>query len=222
MKTRLWYAEQTLLNLQDSNRNRDEKIDVREVYPILDNIVNALAKQGFFENWKLGFGGVDDLWTTTFEWLTVTDPANSGPSYFALPATSYVTLPKNQGIQDVYFQNDFASVKKKYFSPVIITSFKDQSAYRGNMASGLQGRISCYPKNGIIYFDRGNINKVYGPIGLRLALRDSSQVLDNAPYPIPAEHEKTVIDQAVAFFRSRRQQPTDLIKDQNDAKVEVR
>src|SRR5690349_17815467 len=124
MKTRLWFAEQILLNLQDSNRNRDEKIDVREIYPIMDNQVNQLAKLGFFENWKLGFGGIDDLYTTTFEWVVVTDPANSGPSYFSLPVTSYVTLQKNQGIQDIYFQNDFSTVKKKYFAPVLIISFK--------------------------------------------------------------------------------------------------
>lgn len=222
MKTRLWFAEQILLNLQDSNRNRDEKIDVREIYPIMDNQVNALVKQGFFENWKLGFGGIDDLYTTTFEWITPTDPANSGPSYFSLPVTSYTTLPKNQGIQDIYFQNDFSSVKKKYFAPVLIISFKDLSAYRSNMASGLQGRISCYIKNGIVYFDRGNINKVYGNIGLRLAVRDSSQILDNGPYAVPAEHEGTVINNCVAFFRARRQQPTDLIRDSNDAKVEVK
>jgi len=219
MKTRLFYAEQILLSLQDANRNRDEKFDVREVYPIMDNIVNALAKQGFFENWKFGFGGIDDLFTTTFEWITPTDPANSSPSYFSLPVTSYVTLPKNQGIQDIYFQNDFTTVKKKYFAPVIITSFKDQSSFRSSMANGLQGRISCYIKNGVIYFDRGNINKVYGNIGLRLAVRDSSQILDNAPYPIPAEHEKTVIDQCVLFFRSRRDQGADLVRDQNDSKT---
>jgi len=215
LKTRVTYGEEVLNELY-SVRGRDEKIDIREIYLQLDAIVNELAKKGFLENMQMGFGSsVDDQFVTSFEWLTVTDPSNNGLSYIAIPA-NYANLPKNQGIQEVYFQNDFSARKKKYYDPVIITSFKDRSTYRNSHANNLEGRISCFPKGGSLYFDRGGVNNTYGPIGMRLVIRDSGAISDSAPYPIPADLEREVIMKVVDWFRNRRQQPVDLIKDNND------
>lgn len=218
-KSKLWYTEQILLAIREEFPNRDIKIDPREMILRFDSMVNEMAKVGFLENWKLGYGhAIDDMFTTTWEWLTVTDPANKAPSYVQFPA-NYANLPRNGGIDQVYFKNDFSSATKKYFEPVIITSFKEVSAYRNNLASNLEGRISCYPKNNYLVFDRGQINAKYGQIGLRLVVKDSSAIDDEAPYPIPADLEKTFIDEGIKYFRERLLFPQDLVRDSVDKSV---
>ena len=215
LKTRVYYGEQVLNEIY-SVRGRDEKIDIREVYLQLDNMVNELAKQGYIDNMRMGLmNGIDDQFITQFENLTVTDPANNAPSYIQIPA-NYVNLPRNEGIQDVYFMNDFSTNKKKYYEPVIIKSFKDVSTYRNNPANFLESRISCHVKGGYLTFDRGRIFATYGPLGIRLVIRDSSAISDSAPYPIPANIEREVIIKVVDWFRTRRGQPVDLVKDNND------
>lgn len=215
IKNKLFYSEAVLNELQSDMRGRDETIDQREVIIRMDAIVNALAKEGFLENWKAGFfDSTDESYLTRFEWLTCTDPSNNSPSTVQIPA-NYMSGPKNVGIEQVYFKNDFSANTKKYFDPVIIKSFKDVSLYRNNMAGNLEGRISCYPRTGTLYFDRGGINTTYGQIGMALRIRDSSVISDTDLYPIPGDKEHFVIDACVQWFRTRLSGPQDLIKDNN-------
>ncbi len=216
MRTKWSYAESVIKELQNDYPGRDLKVDPREVLLRLDAMVNQMAKSGFIENWKMGNGTqLDEQFITTWEWLTITDPANKMPSYFTIPA-NYVNLPRNGGIEEVYFENSFSGNKTRYFDPVIIKSFRDVAAYRNNMAANLEGRLSGYPKGRTFVFDRGEISAKYGRVGIRLAIRDSSVIGDDDPYPIPADIEQTVIAELVDWFRERRKQPTDTIKDAND------
>jgi hypothetical protein len=215
MKTKLLYAEDIRNNLYSSLLNRDTKIDYREIYLAMDRAANFFAKGAFFENWKLGTGTIDDLWITDFFPVTATDPVN-GNSFFTLPTSNYVTLPKNQGISDIYFLNDITKVTKKYFKPIIIKNFKDQAGFRSSLANDNQGRISCHIKNRIIYFDRGKINAQYGQLGIRLVLRDASVLQDTDVYPIPAEYEDQFIIKSILFFMEKRTKEADLIRDNND------
>lgn len=218
-RTKLFYAEEVILSLKGQFPNRDMKIDPREVLLRLDEEVNEAAKAGYLLNMKLRLGSaIDDQFVTTWDNLTVTDPPNKAPSYIQLPA-NYVTLPDNTGIDQIYFMNDFTVAKTKYFDPVIITSFKDVSGYRNTTGEFLEERISCYPKNGYIYFDRGNINSKYGNIGIRLVVRDASAIADDAPYPIPAEYMGTVVKNLVQFYRERLMQPQDLVRDAVDKSI---
>lgn len=214
-KTRVLYAEE-ILNQLYVVRGRDSTVDIREIYLQMDSWVNQNAKAGYLINMKLGQGqGIDDQFVTTFEWLTVTDPSGGAPSNVQIPA-NYADLPKNQGIQQVYFKNDITLPKKKYFDPVIIRSSAAVSEYRGNMASGLEGRLSVSVRGGYLYFNTGNINTKYGQIGMRLVVRDSSQISDSAPYPVPADLEWQMKEDVVNYFLKRRGTPVDLIKDGND------
>lgn len=217
MKTRLWFSEQVMNSLQDGLRNRDERLDQREVMVQIDNVVNELARTNFLENWKLGFGQIGEQFVTRWEFLPVTDPANEGNSYFQIPS-NYVNLPPNGngGISEVYFANSFTDVKKKYFDPIIITSSRDVSTYRNNMAGGIQERLSVSVRNGYLYFNTGLVSQTYGDVGIALVIKDSSQITDTAPYPIPADIENAVISKTIDFFRSRRMQPTDLTRDRVD------
>ena len=213
LRTKFSFAEEILIELRDQNLGREMQIDPREVILKLDQMVNEAAKAGYLENWKLtGSDAISDLFTTSWEWLTITDPSNKAPSYFQLPSY-YVDLPDNKGIDQVYFENSFTSTKTKYFDPVIITSFKDRSSYRNTVGEYLEERISCYPKDGVMYFDRGNVGTKYGNVGLRLVVRDSGALADSDPYPIPSNRERYIIDQLIMFYRERLKQPQDNIKD---------
>lgn len=217
MRTKWSYAESVINELQNDYAGRDIKVDPREVLLRLDALVNQRARNGYIENWKMGHGAtVDEQFVTTWEWQTITDPANGLPSFFTIPA-NYVNLPRNGGIEQIYFENSFSGNKTRYFDPVIITSFRDLAMYRNNMASNMEGRVFGYPKGRTFYFSKGNIARDYGSnVGVRLAIRDSSAIGDNDPYPIPADIEQAVIGELVQWFRERRSQPTDTIKDAND------
>lgn len=214
IRNKLWYADR-ILNEVYPVRSRDEKIDKREVILVMDSVCNALAKEGVFETWKLGgTNSVDENFTTTFEWLTVTDVTNQ-PSYVAIPA-HYVSLPNNQGITRVYFRNLPSANKKKYFDTVMVMQSRDVENYRNTLGADLEGRLGCYPKNGNLYFTKTSINATYGEIGLQLLVRSSSDITDSAVYPIPADYEGEFILRCVDWFRKRLQQPIDLFKDKND------
>lgn len=214
IRTRKGYAER-VLNEVYPTRGRDEKIDIREVYLVLDQMVNEYAKLGYLENMRMGYNGVDEQFITTFENISVTDPANGTPSYFVSPA-NYVNLPNNEGIVDVYFMNTFSALKKKYFDPIIITTFANNRGYRKSMANNLEGRLSVYPMGANIVFDRGNINTTYGTVGARLVIRRAEDITDDAPYPVAGDLENKLISTCVEWFKSRRGTPVDLIKDGND------
>jgi hypothetical protein len=217
MKTKAWYAERIIRDIRAGYTGRDLKIDEREVFLHMDSFINTAAKEGYLEKLQLGItNSVDDNLLTTYEWLTPTDPPNGSPSYVSIP-TNYVGLPRNEGIVNVYFQNDFSAPKKKYFDPVLIIQYRDIAAYRNDMAQNNDGRISVAPKNGILYFNRGTIFATYGAIGLQLLVRDSSVIGDNDLYPIPAEREEEFIRMIVAWYRDRiNKNPADLIKDSVD------
>jgi hypothetical protein len=220
LKTKYLFAEMVMREFNGaSNIGRDLDIDPREIILRLDAFVNDMAKKGFFENWQLGFDtGMNEQYLTRWEWLTVTDPVRGQPSYVQIPA-AWVSLPRNMGINQVYFQNDPTINKKKYFEQIIVTSHEDVSRYRNNMASGMEGRLSCYPRNNNLYFSKGNINATYGNIGLSLVVRDASAIADDAPYPVPADKEAELISATVAWFRNRIAQPQDAIKDGEDKRI---
>ena len=212
-KTKLFYAEAVISELVSQFKGRDLKIDPREVIVRMDAMVNARAKQDFIDKFKGNLNvSPDEQYLTRLEYLVPTDPANGAPSYVTL-TTSYVALPGGQGIEEVYFENAFSTNKKKYFDPVIIERKKDRALYRSNMAAGLEGRISCYPKGITIVFDRGNIGSTYGNVGVSLVVRNFETLSDDAIYPIGADFEQQMITDLVEWFRNRLLQPEDLIKD---------
>lgn len=215
LKTKLWYSEQVLNQLQDGFRNRDEKFDQREILVQFDNVINRMAKENYLENWKLGVCGVDDLWTTKFDNIVVNDPDDEGPSWVTIPA-SYVILPRGTGIQEVTFVNDFETVTKKYFSTVYIVSEKDAISYRRNPAGSMQGGISVFPRGGKLYFSSGMIGSTYGNVSISLVIKDSTAISDSAPYPIPANVEAQAISECVQWFLMRRSLPETAVRDGKD------
>lgn len=219
MKTKLWYAEQVILQLQNDWPNIDTKIDERVVLLTIDAVVNELAKKNYFENWKMGRGGFfDEQFITTWDSVEVVDQENSLPSYFTFPS-NYVGVGMNEGIIDI------TPIKWRTANQpsVVVTTFSDYRRYRSNPAGGMQGRLTGYPKGSIFEFCVPNggcdIKKKYGNMIVRLAIRDSGMIGINDPYPIPADKEGEVIATAVTWYRDRRTQSTDTIRDNKDQGV---
>lgn len=209
MKTKVWFGEQVLNELQDGFRNRDEKIDIREVYLRMDALVNERARQGYFDNWKLNLQGLDEQFITTFDTVTVIDLTDGQLSYLTIPA-SYVDLPNNGGIIEI--------APKKYYlqghnNSVIIITREQWRAYNNTMAASMQNRLFGYLEGSKFVFGKSGVKKQYGDMSIRLAIRDSSMISDTDIYPIPADKEQDIITELVMWFRNRRLQPTDVIRD---------
>lgn len=210
-KTKRWFAEQILTEIQNDHENIDRKLEERDVYPRMDAIVNELAAKNYFENWKLGGYGVDDQFITTFEPITVVDQLNGNPSYFVFPA-NYASLPRNGGISEIYPLRWITMNQ----APVVVMSHEDYRRYISNPASNMQGRLAGYPQGARFYFTQCDVKKKYGDMGVRLIIRDSSQIAEDAPYGIPADKENFLISTCVAWYRTKREVPTDSVRDNKD------
>ena len=211
MKTRFWFVEQIMLSLSKEHLNIDNKIDEREVLLRLDATVNELAAKNYFDNWKLGGYGVDEQYITTFEPVTVVDAENGLPSYFIFPA-NYAGLPRNGGIDEIY---PLRWTEKDQPSVVVI-SHQDYRRYRSNQAGNMQNRLTGYPQGNRFYFTTCEVKKKYGDMGVRLVIRDSSQIADDQPYGIPADKENHVIATCVEWYRIKEQVPSDTVRDNKD------
>jgi len=212
MQTKRFFAEQVLRELQDDYRNMDFKIDEREVFLRLDAVVNDLAKKSYFENWKLTGSTLDEQYITTWEPVVVVDQPNSNPSYLVLPA-SYAALPRNRGIDEVYP----LKFNTTHQPAVIILSHTDFRQFANNPARDMQGRLYAYVQGNRLYFGTCDVGSKYGKnFGVRLVVRDSSQIADDELYPIPADQQQNVITICVEWFQNRRAQPTDSVRDDKD------
>ena len=101
--TKRYFYDRTILGLQDAYPNIDWKIQPREVFLVIDDIVNAMAKENYFENWKLTGANTDEAYITTWAddaALTVTDVTDQ-PSYLTFPSI-YAALPMNNGIVEIW------------------------------------------------------------------------------------------------------------------------
>lgn len=212
IKTKKYFADRIILALQNAYPNIDFKIQDREVFLAVDDIVNAMAKDNYFENWKTGMATIDDQYTTTWDGdsaIAVTDPEDQ-LSYLELPA-SYAALPMNRGVDEVWPNNfEYGSVK--------IISHRDLRLYKNNMAGNLQGELGGYPQGSRFVFNQCDVGKNFSEtFGVRLVIRDSSQISITAPYPIPSDQVEEVIKRGVLFFTQKRFQVTDTVRDKNDA-----
>lgn len=209
-----WVAQQVIVELQNDKPNIDFKIDEREIFLRMDAEVNQMARQSFFDNWKFSGANIDEQFLTRWDGdnaITVIDQPDSQPSYLELPA-SWVDLPRNRGIDEIW-----PLEYGEYNQSVIITSHRDKRLYQNNKAGNMQGRLSGYPSGRRFIFNECNVGKKYGDkFGVALVIRDSSQIGYDEIYPIPADKLKALILILVTWYRSRRDQPTDRVRDSND------
>lgn len=212
MKTKRQFSDRILTQLQNDHRNIDFKIDERVVFLMMDAVVNRMAAENYFSNWKLTGATIDEGFISTFEPVTITDPADGGFSYIDIPC-NYAALPRNRGIDGVYP----LKYKTEYQQGVVILSHMEYRQFMKNPARGMAGRLYGYLKGMRLIFATCDVGKKYGANwGVRLVVRDSSQISLDQWYPIPADKEEELINTVIEQLMAKREQPTDTVRDNND------
>ncbi len=212
IKTKKYFSDRIIMGLQDAYPNIDFSIDQREVFTVVDDIVNSMAKDNYFENWKIYGDMVDEQFIT--EWsgesaVSVVD-VDDQPSYLVLPA-SYAALPSNGGIREVWPMNyNFGSVK--------LRRHEDIRATRNLMSGGMQGELGGYPSGNKFFFDQIGVAKNYSPtFGVRLVIKDSTAIGIFDPYPVPSNLNEEIIRRGIQYFTEKRMKVTDIVRDKQDA-----
>lgn len=210
-KTKKYFSDRTISGLQDSYPQIDWKIQEREVWLVVDDIVNGLAKDNYLENWKL-YGAMSDEAFIT-EWsgtsaIAVVD-SDEQSSYIVLPADR-VALSMNGGIAEVWPESyEYGAVK--------LMRHEDIRRTRNLMSGNLQGELGGYPSGNKFIFNQVNVGKNFAPtFGVRLVIKDSTAIGISDPYPVPADMVETVIEMAIEYFTKKRLSPTDEVRDNND------
>lgn len=212
IKTRKYYSDRVILALQNGYQNIDFKIQEREVFPVIDDVVNKLAEKDYFDNWRMTGQGVDEHFVTEFEEIEVIDQDNDKPSYFVFPS-NWAALPNNRGIDEIW---PLKFKMKGNDHSVVVMTHSDFRRYKSLYAGKLEGRLGGYPKGINFEFTTCGVKKKYGNMGLRLVVRSSADISNTAPYPIPANREGEVIGAVVQYFITKREEPTDEVRDSND------
>lgn len=212
MKTKRQYSERILIRLQNDHRNIDFKINERQVFLMMDEVVNSLAADNYFANWKLSGAGIDEGFITTFEPVSITDPSDGNYSYLDIPC-NYAALPKNRGIDGVYPLKYTTTNQQS----VIIMSHMEYRQFMNNPARGMEGRLWGFLKGMRLTFGTCEVGKKYGrDWGVRLVVRDSSQIGNDQWYPIPSDFEEDLIERVVEKLLGKRATPTDSVRDNKD------
>jgi hypothetical protein len=212
MKTKRQYSERILIRLQNDHRNIDFKINERQVFLMMDEVVNAMATDNYLANWKLTGAGIDEGFITTFEPVTITDPVDGNYSYLDIPS-NYAALPKNRGIDGIYPLKYTTTNQQS----VIILSHMEYRQFMNNPARSMEGRLWGYLKGMRLTFGKCEVGKKYGPQwGVRLVVRDSSTIANDQWYPIPSDVEEEMIEKVVEKLLGKRATPTDSVRDNKD------
>lgn len=212
IKSKRYYAQRVILGLQNEYPNQDFKIDEREVFPVIDDIVNRMAETDYFDNWKMSGQHLDEHFITQWDEITVVDQDDEQPSYFNFPS-NYAALPNNRGIDEIWPLN---YRQKGDDHSVAIMTHADFRRFKSLQAGKLEGRLGGYPQGTRFYFTTCGVKKRYGNVGLRLVIRNSADIAIDAPYPIPSNREGDVVLMAIQWFMNKRDQPTDEVRDGKD------
>lgn len=212
IKTKRWYSSRVILGLQNDYPNQDFKIQEREVWPVMDDVVNRMAEQDYFDNWKMSGQHIDEQFITTWDSIEVTDFEDEIPSQFTFPS-NYAALPNNRGIDEIWPLKYQISGKDH---SVVIMTHADFRRYKNMYAGHLEGRLGGYPKGNAFIFTTCGVKKKFGNVGLRLVIRSAADIDIDAAYPIPANREGDVITAVKLYFIEKRMQPTDQVRDGKD------
>jgi hypothetical protein len=192
MTTKKTLANQIARLLETYDITRSRKFDYRDIMSYMDTVANALAKQNYFENWKLDNKAVDSQFTVFWREVPVYYDNLRKEAYSILPA-KYVALPENNGIS-------FIGTNNEAFVPVP-SNFKYM--YANNPASGLLGQTGYYIDNDQdlkAFYTKNLVQAGATNVMMRLVIADSSVIDEDAPYPLPPDMENQLIKEVIALF----------------------
>lgn len=218
MKTKRLYSQIVQNEIRRKYPNADSLVREQEIWLRMDQLVNRLAKQSYFDNWAFTGGHADEQYITTWadeNAIQVVDQPHGKPSYLILPS-NYADIPRNGGIEEIWPMTYSGGSNS-----VVVMSHRDYRRYQTNKAGNMQGRLYGYPEGRKFIFGKANVATDYSEkFGVRLMIRDSSMIDLDAPYPLPSSAEQAIIDQLIAYFSAKLLQPMDAVRDGNEQPIE--
>lgn len=178
--TKAEVIEQVLSILYPEGRSTDDKIDERDVRPVLDQRANYLAKAGWFANMNSGYKGIDTAYLATFKNLEVKLDQDMNEHYIELPATP-IQLPQQRGLDLV------APMKQRGNAMKIVqqnfaANFKNLHAGKAITANASAGYMEKQPdgKTHVRFIEKPNFTRAF----VRMGIVDTSALNDDAEYPV--------------------------------------
>lgn len=207
--TKAILAQQVIRKLSGGDQSKDSQVDRREVIKIITQIISYKAKIDFFENYKFGEQGIDGQYIATYKNLSPTLDTDRSEYYVTLPG-NYVALPNGRGIRQV---SPMKNPRKAY----IIRTAGNQVIYNNIPAGNLEKNIGVYPEGGKLYFT-GDVIKEGFKSGAKVLVKMVSagpdSIGESDPLPMDAAAEKSVVDEAFAWFTDKL--PQDKINNNNE------
>lgn len=193
MSTKAIMAQQVIRRISGGDQPGDSQLDRREVIRVICQIINDRVKMNFYENYKLGESGIDGLYIATYKNVAVSYDSDTNEFYSLLPST-YAALPNGRGIRQV-------SSMKNQRKAFVIRKSGSASIYSNLPAGRLEGRVGVFPEGTkLIYttdMNKSGVKKVL----IKLAVGAPESIGENDTLPLDAAAEKSVVDEAIAFFR---------------------
>ncbi len=197
---------QILNDLYPEGQSTDDKIDARDVRPILDQKANYLAKACWFANMEFGFKEVDSAYQATFTNIPVQLDQDMNEYYLELPAAP-IALPNDRGISAIAPMKQRQNLVK-LVPQNFAANYKNLHAGKAIFGKGnTVGFVEKQPngKTHIRFAEKPTWAKAF----VRMGIVDTSALDDNADYPVAADRLGELITSVVNDLKPRLGMPVD-------------
>jgi hypothetical protein len=187
--TKYHLAEQILRRISEYNVSRNLEIDMREVWLRMDQLTNEWANLNILRDMQYDGGEVSPFYLTVFYDLPVETDVRSIMPYVTLPAIP-VQLPYNKGVNRIWQDGNLGLTENEF----IYTTASQRPSH--DLASDMPNKTGYFLQANKAYFRK----PVAGTVNMALCVANAESIDENAPYPIPADKQREMIDQVVLFF----------------------
>ncbi len=197
MTTKYKLAEQVLYRIAGGFPDVAESVQLVDMYPAIEQIVNALTKaQQFSINMANGETIPDNLMVGVYENVAVTSLGyRINKSKATLPIQP-ISLPRNMGIYQIYDPN----LPDNAYIP--IQAGQGALLKTDALLSDLLGQVSYEPKGKSIIFSKDLPAYDINVVTMELVVMDISLYGETDTLPIPADLEGAIVEQLFRQFTS--------------------
>lgn len=180
-----------------AERNRDEKVDQRDVEARIISEINRAAKLGLFESMKMDYKSVGSCYITTFRDVAVQKDPDLDLAYCDMPA-AHIELPYGKGIDYV---GPMIAREKEFIPTDNHNSFRKSYSPFASLETMIGYWTELGPSGMRLYFNRDivttdDIDKLL----IRLVIVDASVINRDAPLQMDPATEADIFDRVLEHF----------------------
>lgn len=195
MTTKYFLAEQALFKIAGGYPDVADSVQLQDMYPAIQNIVNAMLKmQQFNINMPQGETLPENLMIGIYENIEVVTAGYGIPKSKAILPILPISLPKNMGIYQIYA----ADYPDNPFIP--IQAGQTALLKTDALLSEMLGQVSYEPKGKTIFFNKDLTLVQITSVTMELVVMDISLYGETDYLPLPADFEGAVVEQLVNMF----------------------